>query len=87
MRTKIITMLAAAIILTACNDKKSDAENTTSTDTVSDGGTPAEQATTADLYACPMHPEVTGNKDDICPKCEMKLTSPVVPGGRVDDPR
>lgn len=24
-------------------------------------------------YACPMHPEVTGNKDDKCPKCGMSL--------------
>jgi len=29
------------------------------------------------LYACPMHSEVTGNKDDKCPKCGMKLTEPV----------
>ncbi len=24
-------------------------------------------------YACPMHPEVTGNEGDTCPKCGMKL--------------
>lgn len=25
------------------------------------------------IYACPMHPEVTGKAGDICPKCGMKL--------------
>jgi len=25
------------------------------------------------LYACPMHPEVTGKEGDTCPKCGMKL--------------
>ena len=25
-------------------------------------------------YACPMHPEVTGNKGGKCPKCGMALT-------------
>ena len=24
-------------------------------------------------YACPMHPEVTGNAGDKCPKCGMNL--------------
>lgn len=24
-------------------------------------------------YACPMHPEVTGNEGDKCPKCGMNL--------------
>lgn len=32
---------------------------------------PKEQAAAA--YICPMHPEVTGNKDDTCPKCGMNL--------------
>lgn len=31
---------------------------------------PQEKAHT---YVCPMHPEVTGNKDDTCPKCGMNL--------------
>ncbi len=25
------------------------------------------------IYACPMHPEVTGKEGDECPKCGMKL--------------
>lgn len=30
-------------------------------------------ANTAEVYHCPMHPEVTGHKGDSCPKCGMKL--------------
>jgi len=29
------------------------------------------------LYACSMHPEVVGKKDEKCSKCGMKLTVPV----------
>ena len=27
-----------------------------------------------ETYACPMHPEITGKKEDKCSKCGMKLT-------------
>lgn len=30
-----------------------------------------------EMYACPMHPEITGKKDEKCSKCGMKLTEPV----------
>ncbi len=31
----------------------------------------------AKLHACPMHPEVKGDKGGECPKCGMELTEPV----------
>lgn len=31
----------------------------------------------AQTYTCPMHPEVTGNKGDSCPKCGMDLAPKV----------
>ncbi|MCI0750267.1 MAG: hypothetical protein L0Y35_00350 [Flammeovirgaceae bacterium] len=34
---------------------------------------PEEIANTDEIYACPMHPEVTGKKGDECPQCGMKL--------------
>lgn len=30
-------------------------------------------AEAADVYTCPMHPEVTDTKPSRCPKCKMKL--------------
>ncbi len=35
-----------------------------------DNANPQQQAQT---YICPMHPEVTGSKEDTCPKCGMDL--------------
>lgn len=34
---------------------------------------PAAVQEKAHSHLCPMHPEVTGNKDDTCPKCGMNL--------------
>ena len=31
------------------------------------------------VYACPMHPEVTGEESDRCPKCGMKLLAVAAP--------
>lgn len=33
----------------------------------------ADQKHPGNVYTCPMHPEVTGNKGDQCPKCGMTL--------------
>lgn len=34
---------------------------------------PVSHAEAADVYTCPMHPEVTDTKPGHCPKCKMKL--------------
>ena len=39
----------------------------------SSGAGPATAAATAALYTCPMHKEVTSDKEGKCPKCKMKL--------------
>lgn len=31
------------------------------------------RADAADVYVCPMHPEVTDTRPSACPKCKMKL--------------
>jgi hypothetical protein len=31
------------------------------------------KAVAADVYACPMHPEITGKAGDKCSKCHMDL--------------
>lgn len=56
-----------AITLSACNQKTKPAEEAK-----------IEKITTSsDLYACSMHPEVTGKKGEACSKCGMELTEPV----------
>ena len=64
MKTLFITTLLA-ITLTSCNQK---AKETDATET---------KSTSSELYACSMHPEVTGKKGEECSKCGMELTEPV----------
>jgi hypothetical protein len=69
--------------LFSCNSKSSKTENTdpTKTQTTETTSTAADSTTgnepVAELYSCPMHPEVKGKKNDECPKCGMALTEPV----------
>jgi hypothetical protein len=80
MKKIIVSTMAISFVLSACNantDKTKDStpkENTTMDTTAKrEVGKPfAEQ-----LYACSMHPEVIGKKDESCSKCGMKLTIPV----------
>lgn len=65
MKKSIIIIFAIVIAFTACNNKQA---KETSDNTV-------EQSD--QLYACPMHPEITGKKGDKCSKCGMELTEPV----------
>ena len=61
----ILISFAILIAFTACNNK-------TSNETGSDA---AENS--SKMYACPMHPEIMGNKGDKCSKCGMELSVPV----------
>ena len=64
MKNIIISMTAMTFALTACNSG-----NNRSTET-KDPGTD-----TTLVYACPMHPEITGKKGDNCSICGMKLVA------------
>lgn len=66
MKALILTAILA-ITLVSCNQKNKETENNT-TET---------SANSSELYACPMHPEVQGKKDETCSKCGMELTEPV----------
>ncbi len=56
-----------AVTLSACNQKTKQADETKTEKT----------ATSSVLYACSMHPEVTGKKGEACSKCGMELTESV----------
>ena len=55
---------ASTVIITSCNSKKTEQQE-------NQGGEKTDA--TATVYACPMHPDVTGKEGDKCSKCGMKL--------------
>ena len=67
MKNIILSAVAMAFVMVSCNQKNKQAETATSETTEA----------TSQLYACSMHPEVTGKKGDKCSKCGMELTEPV----------
>lgn len=71
---KIIFLSAAffvAVFFIACgNNSSKNNDNTGSTATTN-------AADSNKLYACPMHPEITGKKGEKCSKCGMELTKEV----------
>lgn len=74
MKNVILVVLVIAFLFTACNSNSDKAkEVTTDTTTKTEQMSPAVEQ----LYACSMHPEVIGKKDEACSKCGMKLTEPV----------
>ncbi len=67
MKNIFLYIIAITLILVACNQKNKQAKAATATTT----------EVTSQLYACSMHPEVTGKKGENCSKCGMELTEPV----------
>lgn len=62
----LLFALSATMFLFSCNNMGKSIENKEKT--VSNSEHSGEH-----IYACPMHPEVTGKEGDDCPKCGMKL--------------
>ena len=56
-----------AFVMVSCNQKSKETEVNVN----------AKADTNSQLYACSMHPEVTGKKGEKCSKCGMELTDPV----------
>ena len=67
MKKIMFLSLIAAFMLVSCSQKNKD-ETTSNTE---------KTEKTAQLYSCPMHPEVTGEKGAECPECGMELTEKV----------
>lgn len=63
-----VIAIGTASFFTACNNSSQ-----TKTVTTDSSATTAATHSEDHIYACPMHPEVTGKEGDTCPKCGMKL--------------
>ena len=75
MKKNILSAIVMVFVLVACNsnnDKTTKSTETNRMDTTTNSGVMHQEA--EQLYACSMHPEVTGKKDEKCSKCGMKLT-------------
>nr|WP_294938195.1 heavy metal-binding domain-containing protein [uncultured Flavobacterium sp.] len=78
MKNTIFLAIAMAFVLVSCNQKNEKTESTDSaTETTQTTETTEPTEVTAELYACQMHPEITGGKGEKCSKCGMELTEPV----------
>ncbi|TDE05265.1 DUF3347 domain-containing protein [Flavobacterium sandaracinum] len=68
MKNSILSIVLLAVLAISCNQKNTEPK--------------AEQAVTtktnSELYACYMHPEITGEKGGECSECGMELTEKVV---------
>ena len=67
MKNTILSIITLALVTVSCNQKNKETPADTSVAT----------KTTSELYSCPMHPEVTGEKGAECPECGMELTEKV----------
>ena len=67
MKKIMLLSLITAFLTVSCNQKSKD-ETAASSD---------KTEKSAELYACPMHPEVTGTAGSECPECGMELTEKV----------
>ncbi|MDN3724198.1 heavy metal-binding domain-containing protein [Aequorivita sp. SDUM287046] len=61
----LISSVVGVVLFTACNNTQQKSSG------LEDKHIPQQDST----YACPMHPEVTGKKGDICHKCGMELVA------------
>ncbi|MGZ9676785.1 DUF3347 domain-containing protein [Flavobacterium sp. GNP001] len=67
MKNTIIAVLLGAIVTVSCNPKNNSATETKE----------SKSEKSAELYACPMHPNVKGENGAECPECGMELTEKV----------
>ena len=63
----MVIAFASSSFFLSCNNNKVE------TKTVTKDSAATAYESSEHIYACPMHPEVTGKEGDTCPKCGMKL--------------
>lgn len=71
LRPTFLSALLGVVLLACSESTPGEGRNGDALDTT--GVQNAEPAAQQAVYACPMHPEVTGNRGDTCPKCGMDL--------------
>lgn len=81
MKNSILAMIVMAFVLVSCNQKSKEETNDNdhmmkNDSTMMDDNSHMND-TDAKVYACPMHPEITGKKGDTCSECGMELTEEV----------
>jgi len=87
MKNIIFSAVIMAFVLMSCDEKPKETTND-QTHEMENGNKMMDNDTTMhdksntienheEIYACSMHPEVIGKKDEKCSKCGMKLTEPV----------
>ncbi len=84
MKKIILSMMAISFVLFACNSNTDKTKETTPKENTTMDTTAKPEVVkpvAEQLYACSMHPEVIGKKDERCSKCGMKLTVPVKNSG------
>lgn len=73
----ITGLCLSPIIMTSCGNKKAEQQEQKEGDdhqhTEGMDMDSTKNATMEMVYACPMHPEITGKEGDKCSKCGMKL--------------
>ncbi|MDP3681020.1 MAG: DUF3347 domain-containing protein [Flavobacterium sp.] len=67
MKNTILSIITLALVSVSCNQKNKETE----------ADKPVAIKTTSELYSCPMHPEVTGEKGAECSECGMELSEKV----------
>ncbi len=74
MKNIILSIVTLAVLTVSCNQKTKE----TAVDNT------VESKSTSELHACPMHPEITGEKGAECSECGMELTEKVLNGATIE---
>lgn len=71
----ISALLVASQLINGCSGKKQSTEAADQMKTDTTKQMDMKMDSTQTVYACPMHPEVTGKEGDKCSKCGMELVA------------
>ena len=73
MRNIIIGAFIAFGFMACENNKQAETAKTPTVTTETKADVKTDTIQHVHVYACPMHPEITGKEGDKCPKCGMAL--------------